>query len=332
MENKKLLAFITFGTLFGMVVGNECLISSHIQPCTIHKHDSRIHMICPNIKDVPTLLRILNEIKGCPIFALQFLRLKLDSLPRGAFDGTLINSLIFTNCSLMNLADDGPGPSPFLGLEKQLHTFGVSGAKTPLKWNWKELANLYSLETLSFARSNNLSTVPDTFFKINGSSLKKLAITGSCLTEIQDSAFANFHKVESINLEGNNLYRIRREVFPARCERLRLLSLRNNFLSVLDGNTFSNMPALKTLYLEGNRIKFIEQNVFSNIWNQLNTLSLYRNSIVCNCKIAWLIGKKRIYEVSEESLVCSNPAHLNGMPIKYLERNDLCSNINDRCC
>lgn len=326
MENRMLLILLLFGVLSEVVFCEECLVSSLIHPCTFRRYDSRVYVNCVDIKDAITMKRILEGMKGCKISQLQFIGLQLNFLPRGIFNGTWIDSLVFTNSSLYKLAENGSNPSPFLGLENIIHTFGIGGAKNSFQnWNWCELSNLSSLETLSLARSGSLKIIPRSFSCINGTSIRRILITGSCLQNIKEFAFSTFHQLESIYLEGNELYLINRLIFPARPEKLALISLRNNYLGTLDSNTFNNMPALKKLYLEGNRIQIVQQNVFFHIWNQLDYLLLYENPIICDCRISWIIGRKVIYEKDNKPFYCDKPSHLKGTIIRYLDKKRVCS-------
>lgn len=96
-------------------------------------------------------------------------------------------------------------------------------------------------------------------------------------SELQESAIANFSKLERIILNGNNITAIKTGAFN-NLPFLRYTYLSDNNISNMEFNIFINTPRLLELHLENNKLIHFEQGWLGYV-PTLEWLNLKRNSI-----------------------------------------------------
>nr|XP_002127022.3 uncharacterized protein LOC100176382 [Ciona intestinalis] len=116
-------------------------------------------------------------------------------------------------------------------------------------------------------------------FPALNSSLQIIALKGIGVQAVQPGFFNMFHgSLETLEMDQNNITRLREDTFQSNLTNLQRLSLDGNQISEISKCTFVGMPELKELILSRNRINLVHSETFSAL-SRLRTLDLTGNQI-----------------------------------------------------
>ncbi|XP_054707571.1 leucine-rich glioma-inactivated protein 1-like [Uloborus diversus] len=83
---------------------------------------------------------------------------------------------------------------------------------------------------------------------------------------------------------------------------------------------FTEMPNILAIMLKNNRFLTLEEKTFSLVWEQLQNFDASGNSLRCDCRISWIVGK-RFPKATVAS--CAEPPTLKGKKLETLLSKDL---------
>ncbi|XP_013786727.1 oplophorus-luciferin 2-monooxygenase non-catalytic subunit-like [Limulus polyphemus] len=325
-EKNRFVTLVTFCTLTALVTSQTCPPTEDVAPCTCKvSRKGTVLVECVNINSEEILTRAVQALKGYEIAYFKLVKSNLSSLPSGLFDGTKINRIEILSSVLNDLGPKDSDASPFIGLEDSLTELVIfSPMKSVKKWNWKHLSPLTKMKRLLINRCHNTLKVETELSYVTNSSVTWFQFSTCCITEVRPGALDAYQNLETLDLMGNRLSRLRRATLPKTAPNLKKLELSRNMISIIDVDTFTNLPALKEIYLESNDIAYIYEDVFGGIWNQLELLDLKDNNIICDINLAWIVGQQMIYDSADQvPLQCGYPSTMTGRSIKTLTKEEL---------
>ena len=111
----------------------------------------------------------------------------------------------------------------FEGLEDTLTELRSIEAEYVAQWDWRHLRNLKSLSLID-VHSMVLEAVEDPFPRLPA--LTALGIIRAKISYIVDNAFSDLPKLTIINLQENDITKIKRNMLPDPAEHLAVIDLR----------------------------------------------------------------------------------------------------------
>lgn len=225
----------------------------------------------------------------------------IESLSNETLKNLSFVGLIFTNVTLTNVSSDA-----------------FIGSAMSAEYIWVTDSNLMDFNFESLRSLKNLRSV---------------AIMNSGLTKIPTKGFGDFHQLEVINLERNNINEIGLMAF-SQLPRLQRLEFTGNNLSSLqygvlntttttydvivilvDNNIEKVLPGafvgLKSnnIHLENNKLNLLKQDIFEPLLDDMmhhggGKLYVTENPILCDDSIKWLLTKPKNYQEQIFGLDC----------------------------
>lgn len=163
-------------------------------------------------------------------------------------------------------------------LIKNIHSIGNFSDLIELDVSYNAVAslgddaflNLVNLAILNLA-SNPIQVLQSKIFSSN-LNLRQLNLSHTCLTFIESGTFFKPHKLQSIDLTGNNFEKFDFNVFLPRLDGLRELFLDGNRLIDLNGFRRSLFPQLSVLGLQNNAFNCSYLSYFFEtiVWHELS--------------------------------------------------------------
>lgn len=144
------------------------------------------------------------------------------------------------------------------------------------------------------------------------------------IRDLPPGTFRNLPELTTLLLNNNKITRIRNGAF-AGLSRLEYLYLFKNEISEIESEAFQGLDSLTQLYLYSNNLTTIYPNTFSNL-PSLDRLRLDGNSLVCNCKLIWLVQmltSASRTQNTQAAATCAKPARLAGRNLVELNAEEL---------
>ncbi|KAG5667617.1 hypothetical protein PVAND_015591 [Polypedilum vanderplanki] len=160
------------------------------------------------------------------------------------------------------------------------------------------------VKAVSMNHIKNLSFVPKNIYKFF-TNLVGLKITDSNLTEIYQSDFQNFSKLECLILDNNQIEVIEKELFKFNLN-LEMIVLKNNKISHIDHFVFSKLKKLKFLILSENVCKLQNAKNRTEVENLIKKIFLKQKVCISKEKLKKHEATKRISHKSINNEVTSS--------------------------
>ncbi|XP_059837138.1 leucine-rich repeat and immunoglobulin-like domain-containing nogo receptor-interacting protein 3 [Hypanus sabinus] len=223
-----------------------------------------------------------------------------------------------------------------LGSLQQLTVAGSALEQTPAA----ALGRLANLTALRLRSLRGPSSVPDGWLRdmgrlraleldgwpalselgmgsLQGLSLVWLSVTRCNLTELPYAALRLQAQLRFLNLSHNPIRVIRPALLHHvwRLQEFRLVG--GQLVSVALG-AFRGLAGLRLVDVAANRLPSLEQGVFRSVAS-LQSLGLGDNPLACDCRLLWVMRRRRrLYFLGSEP-VCASPALLRGRRLTELE-------------
>ncbi|XP_055932283.1 leucine-rich repeats and immunoglobulin-like domains protein 1 [Argiope bruennichi] len=307
-----LLAITLLACLIGASQG-ICPPEDWIEPyCTCQSHFGDAVMTCSNLYCPDELLKPLQmvSVKKYHIFSLQIENSSLLYIPHNAFKGGNFERIRFFRSEIMSLSDIDIA---FEGLEETLDELRATEANFVTQWDWQQLRRMNKLRLIDI-NMINLGSIDQVFPPLK--SLNALGITKAGISYIVDHAFENLSALRILSLVDNNIEDITRNMLPNPAPELAFLDFSNNEIKTIPKNFFTNMPKLVHVSLTNNKLIVLPEDTYSWAIQHLEALLVGGNKFVCDCRMRWLIGRRRPYEFTA---TCASPRSLAGQKVGSIE-------------
>ncbi|KAG8188953.1 hypothetical protein JTE90_016620 [Oedothorax gibbosus] len=312
----EMLLYFLLVTSFSGILGT-CPSPETIAPlCVCKAFTVDTFMTCSNLFNAEELIPPIRglEMSRHKVFALEINNSSLMYIPHAVFKGTGIEKIRFVNSQIMSLSDS---ELAFEGLEDTLIELRATDAHYIAQWDWQQLQKLHKLQLID-VNWISMGSVDEPFPELN--ELTALGITRAEISFIVDKAFSRLGSLKILNLKQNEIAEMKRSMFPEPANELSIIDLSDNQLWNLPKDFFNSMPALSYVYLNNNKFVTLQEDVFEMPMQQLWVLTLTGNNIRCDCRMQWLVGRRRPHEFIG---TCSEPPSLADKNIRSLVTKDL---------
>ncbi|GFS94070.1 leucine-rich repeats and immunoglobulin-like domains protein 3 [Nephila pilipes] len=256
------------------------------------------------LKEVPSQsLKRLTNLKE-----LDLSRNRITDVPDGAFNGLPVNTLKLAD-NLLKISD-----AAFRGLESTLHNLNLKSTgqvKLPTA-----IKQLHELSFLDLSQNKFSELLPDDFGNLR--QLTALTLERNMVSSVDPKAFNGLNgTLSSLSLLNNKI-----EEYPTQAVKtlmhLRVLDMGFNRMKSIPEDAFLGNPLLTLLALDGNPFSTLSESAFKHLNSTLRGLSVGGSTLVCDCKLRWIVEWVKKYDLQVTSRE-RNPQFC-GRPTAYRRR------------
>ncbi|GIY54371.1 leucine-rich repeats and immunoglobulin-like domains protein 3 [Caerostris darwini] len=265
---------------------------------------SSLNLELNELREVPSLpLKRLSNLKE-----LDLSRNRITDIPDGAFNGLTLTTLKLAD-NILRISD-----AAFRSLESTLHNLNLkSTGQVKLPTAVKQLQELSFLD-LSQNKFSEL--LPDDFGNLR--QLTALTLERNMVSSVDPRAFNGLNgTLSSLSLLNNKI-----EEFPTQAvkglQQLRVLDMGFNRMKTIPEDAFTGNPLLTLLALDGNPLNTLSESSFYHLNSTLRGLSVGGSTLVCDCKLRWIVEWVKKYDLQVTSRE-RNPQFC-GRPTQYRRR------------
>ncbi|XP_061413931.1 leucine-rich repeat and immunoglobulin-like domain-containing nogo receptor-interacting protein 1 [Lethenteron reissneri] len=183
--------------------------------------------------------------------------------------------------------------------------------------------NIHSIPPYSFKRLVRLKVLeidhwpylsrlpPKSLYGLN---LTSLSVTHCNLTTFPHAAMHHLVYLRYLNLSHNPLGVIEAHALSD-LVRLTELHVSNAQLLAIEPQAFSGLLHLRVLNTSGNLLTTLEENVFQALGN-LDVLRLDGNPLACDCRLLWILRRRRRLNFDGHQPICATPDYVHGQELK----------------
>ncbi|MEE6487319.1 hypothetical protein FKM82_014863 [Ascaphus truei] len=223
-----------------------------------------------------------------------------------AFSGLVgLEQLTIEKCNLTSISAESL--SYLHGLEVlRLRHLGITSLE---EQNFQRLYNLRELELESWPF---LEDVCPTAFQ--GLNLTSLSVTYTNLTLVPTAALRSLVYLEYLNLSYNPIRVIQRGCFRD-LVRLRELHMVGASLTLIDSQAFYGLRQIRLLNVSNNLLSTLEEGAFQSV-NTLETLRVDANPLACDCRLLWILQRRKTLNFDDHQPVCASPVEIQGNALR----------------
>ncbi|XP_043911350.1 leucine-rich repeat and immunoglobulin-like domain-containing nogo receptor-interacting protein 3 [Protopterus annectens] len=174
--------------------------------------------------------------------------------------------------------------------------------------NFKKLYNLKELELDNWPLLEDIS--PKSFQGLN---LTSLSITYTNITSVPSPAFRNLGYLMFLNLSYNPLCIIKSGSFKDLIN-LRELHIVSAMLLIIEPQAFYGMRQIRLLNVSNNSLSTLEESCFHSV-NSLETLRIDNNPLSCDCRLLWILQRRKTLNFDDQPPVCASPIEDQGKAV-----------------
>ncbi|XP_014341487.2 leucine-rich repeat and immunoglobulin-like domain-containing nogo receptor-interacting protein 1 [Latimeria chalumnae] len=174
---------------------------------------------------------------------------------------------------------------------------------------FKGLDRLRILEIDQCPSLDNL--VPNSFFGLN---LTSLSITGCNLSSIPFESLKHLVYLQYLDLSYNPITVVHEKMLSDLL-RLQEFHLVGGKLVSIAPSAFKGLSSFRLLNVSSNILRTLEESAFHSVGN-LETLRLDGNPLACDCRLLWLIRRKRRLNFDGQQPACATPLEVQGKQFK----------------
>lgn len=314
------LASLEDGSFTGLDVRSVQLTSlglSSVSPLAfqgLERALSSLNLEQNELREVPTLqLRRLSYLKE-----LDLSKNRITEIPDGAFTGLSLSTLKLAD-NLLQISD-----AAFRGLESTLHNLNLKGTgQVKLPTAVKQLSEVSFLDL----SQNKFSEILPHEFR-NLQQLTALTLERNMVSSVDTKAFAGLNgSLSSLSLLNNKI-----EEYPTEAIRpltqLRVLDMGFNRMRNIPTDAFGGNMLLTLLALDGNPLSTLSEDAFFHLNSTLRGLSIGGSTLVCDCKLRWIVQWVKQYDLQVTSRernpqFCGRPTNLRRRSLPQMVPSEL---------
>ncbi|XP_024068517.1 leucine-rich repeat and immunoglobulin-like domain-containing nogo receptor-interacting protein 4 [Terrapene carolina triunguis] len=171
---------------------------------------------------------------------------------------------------------------------------------------------LHRLNVLEINRWPFLATLePRSLLGLN---LTSLSITKCNLSAVPYEAFRHLVYLQYLDLSHNPISEIHGKRLND-LSRLQEFHLSGGRLANIATSAFQGLNYFRLLNVSGNALRTLEEGVFHSVGN-LEILRLDRNPLACDCRLLWIIRRRRRLNFGGQQPACASPTTVKGKVFK----------------
>ncbi|XP_056368823.1 leucine-rich repeat and immunoglobulin-like domain-containing nogo receptor-interacting protein 3 [Oenanthe melanoleuca] len=223
-----------------------------------------------------------------------------------AFSGLLgLEQLTIERCNLTSISAESLSYLQNLEVLRLRH-LSISALEDQ---NFKKLYNLLQLEIDNWPLLEEVS--PTSFQGLN---LTSLSITYTNITAVPAAALRNLVYLRYLNLSYNPISTVLKGSFKDLI-RLQELHIVGALLVSVEPQAFSGLRQIRLLNLSSNFLSTLEESTFHSV-NTLETLRVDRNPLACDCRLLWILQRRKTLNFDGQQPMCSSPPEIQGNALR----------------
>ncbi|KAK7803944.1 hypothetical protein U0070_020161 [Myodes glareolus] len=223
-------------------------------------------------------------------------------ISRRAFAGLLgLAELTLERCNLTSLSPESLGHLRGLGALRLRH-LAIAALEDQ---NFQKLPGLLHLEIDNWPLLEEVAPG-----SLRGLNLTSLSITHTNITAVPAAALRQQAHLTCLNLSHNPISTVPRGSFRD-LVRLRELHLAGALLAVIEPQAFVGLRQIRLLNLSDNLLSTLEENTFHSV-NTLETLRVDGNPLACDCRLLWIVQRRKTLNFDGKLPACATPAEVRG--------------------
>lgn len=179
-------------------------------------------------------------------------------------------------------------------------------------YSFKKLFRLRHLEIDSWL---SLDVVPPN--TLHGLNLTTLSITNTNLSTFPYQSLRQMSYLTHLNLSFSRIEQIESGMLRE-LVRLRELRLMGARLATVEPHAFQGMKSLRILNISRNQLETLERISFQDP-EVLEMLLIDGNPLVCDCRLTWILRRRRSLRFGNVQPECASPEAIRGQPLKELD-------------
>ncbi|XP_061457764.1 leucine-rich repeat and immunoglobulin-like domain-containing nogo receptor-interacting protein 3 [Rhineura floridana] len=223
-------------------------------------------------------------------------------ISRKAFSGLLgLQQLTIEKCNLTGLSAEALSRLQNLEVLRLRH---LSIAMVEDQ-NFKKLYNLWHLEIENWPFLEDIS--PNGFQGLN---LTFLSITYTNITVVPTAALRSLGHLVYLDLSYNPISNVPQGAFRDLL-RLRELHMVGALLVSVEPQALHGLRQIRLLNLSNNFLSTLEESSFHSV-HTLETLRVDRNPLLCDCRLLWILQRRKTLNFDGQPPMCSSPPEIQG--------------------
>ncbi|XP_030365087.1 leucine-rich repeat and immunoglobulin-like domain-containing nogo receptor-interacting protein 3 [Strigops habroptila] len=223
-----------------------------------------------------------------------------------AFSGLLgLEQLTIEKCNLTSISAESLSYLQNLEVLRLRH-LSISALEDQ---NFKKLYNLLQLEIDNWPLLEDIS--PTSFQGLN---LTSLSITYTNITAVPATALRSLVYLRYLNLSYNPISTVLKGSFKDLI-RLQELHIVGALLVSVEPQAFSGLRQIRLLNLSSNFLSTLEESTFHSV-NTLETLRVDRNPLACDCRLLWILQRRKTLNFDGQQPMCSSPPEIQGNALR----------------
>ncbi|XP_004688967.1 PREDICTED: leucine-rich repeat and immunoglobulin-like domain-containing nogo receptor-interacting protein 3 [Condylura cristata] len=229
-------------------------------------------------------------------------------ISRRAFAGLLaLEELTLERCNLTALSGESLGHLQGLGALRLRH-LAIAALEDQ---NFRQLPGLLHLEIDNWPLLEEVAAG-----SLRGLNLTSLSVTHTNISAVPAAALRHQAHLTCLNLSHNPISTVPRGSFRD-LVRLRELHLAGALLAVVEPQAFLGLRQIRLLNLSNNLLSTLEESTFHSV-NTLETLRVDGNPLACDCRLLWIVQRRKTLNFDGRLPACATPAEVRGDALRKL--------------
>ncbi|KAB5535778.1 hypothetical protein PHYPO_G00121870 [Pangasianodon hypophthalmus] len=171
--------------------------------------------------------------------------------------------------------------------------------------NFRKMSALRGLEIDNWPYLEYISP-----FSFQGLNLTWLSITNTNITAVPSASFRNLVYLTSLNLSYNPISVLEPWAFKDLI-RLKELHMVSTNLQAVEPHALGGLRQIRVLNLSNNELVTLEESSFHSV-NSLETLRVDGNPLSCDCRLLWILQRRRTLNFDGKMPICAAPPEVQG--------------------
>ncbi|KAK2822288.1 hypothetical protein Q5P01_022353 [Channa striata] len=174
--------------------------------------------------------------------------------------------------------------------------------------NFRKLSNLRGLEIDHWPYLEYIS--PLSFQSLD---LHWLSITNTNITSVPSASFKNLVHLTHLNLSYNPITTLEPWAFRDLL-RLKELVMVSTGLTTVEPHALGGLRQIRVLNFSSNDLQTLEEGSFHSV-NSLETLRVDGNPLMCDCRLLWILQRRKTLNFDGRVPVCAGPVEVQGVSL-----------------
>lgn len=229
----------------------------------------------------------------------------LSSLDSQAFAGLLgLEDLTIARCNLTSIS--GQTLSYLRSLVTlRLRHLSITALEDQ---NFRKLSNLRGLDIDHWPYLEYISPL-----SFQGLDLRWLSITNTNITSVPSASFRNMVHLTHLNLSYNPITTLESWAFKDLL-RLKELIMVSTGLMTVEPHALGGLRQIRVLNFSSNDLQTLEEGSFHSV-NSLETLRVDGNPLLCDCRLLWILQRRKTLNFDGRVPVCAGPVEVQGVSL-----------------